>query len=70
MSVTEWLMLLTSYHLPVGVHRCRLEPRNRIWILLYEKAIQLAYGTSVVLLWWPLMIEIIQTMAPDASLQQ
>jgi hypothetical protein len=35
---------------PLAPHRCRFESRLGLWILSCEEAIQLAYGTSVVLL--------------------
>jgi hypothetical protein len=35
---------------PLDSHRCRLEPRQRHWFLTWMKTIQLAYGTSAVLL--------------------
>jgi hypothetical protein len=35
---------------PLAPHRCGFESRQGLWILSCEEAIQLAYGTSVVLL--------------------
>jgi hypothetical protein len=45
--LAKWLRLLTSNHLSYTA--VSLNP-GRLWILLCEKAIQLTYGTSLVLL--------------------
>jgi hypothetical protein len=38
---------------PLAPHRCGFESRQGLWILSCEEAIQLANGTSVVLLSFP-----------------
>jgi hypothetical protein len=49
---------------PLAPHRCVLESRQGLWILSCEEAIQLAYGTSVVLLRCPFVPEIMHGRAP------
>jgi hypothetical protein len=43
---------------PLAPQRCRFESHQIHWILSCEEAIQLAYGTSVVLLMCPVVPEI------------
>jgi hypothetical protein len=62
-SVAEWLRSLTS-------NRCRLESRQGLWILSCEETIQLAYGTSVVLLMCPFVPEIMHGRAHEVFLHQ
>jgi hypothetical protein len=50
--------------------RCGYESRQGLWILSYEEAIQLAYGTSVVLLRCPFVPEIMHVRAPEVFLHQ
>jgi hypothetical protein len=49
-------------------HRCGLESRQGLWILSCKEAIQLAYGTSVVLLRCPFMPEIMHGRASEVFL--
>jgi hypothetical protein len=51
-------------------HRCGFESRPGLWILSCEVAIQLAYGTSVVLLRCPFVPEIMHGRAPEVFLHQ
>jgi hypothetical protein len=62
--MAEWLRLLPSNH------RCGFESRQEIWILSFEKAIQMAYGTSVVLLRCPFVPEVMHGRAPEVFLHQ
>jgi hypothetical protein len=55
---------------PLALHRCGFESRQGLWILSCEEAIQLAYGTSVVLLRFPFVPEIIHGRAPEVFLHQ
>jgi hypothetical protein len=56
---------------PLACHRCGFESRQGLWILSCEGAIQLAYGTSVVLLRCPFVPEIIiQGRAPKVFLHK
>jgi hypothetical protein len=55
---------------PLVPHRCGFESRQGLWILLCEEAIQLAYGTSVVLLRCPFVPEIMHGRAPEVFLHQ
>jgi hypothetical protein len=49
-------------------HRCGFVSRQGLWILSCEEAIQLAYGTSVVLLRCPFVPEIMHGKAPEVFL--
>jgi hypothetical protein len=72
-SVAEWLRSWTSNHLPltaVGSNPERDESRKGLRILSCEEAIQLAYGTSVVLLRCPLVPEIMHGRAHEVFLHQ
>jgi hypothetical protein len=53
---------------PLAPHRCGFE--SRLWILSCEEAIQLAYGTSVVILRCPFVPEIMHGRAPEVFLHQ
>jgi hypothetical protein len=55
---------------PLAPHRCGFESRQGFWILSCEEAIQLAYGTSVVLLKCPFVPEIMHGRAPEVFLHQ
>jgi hypothetical protein len=55
---------------PLAPHRCGFESRHGLWILSCEEAIQLAYGTSVVLLRCPFEPEIMHGRAPEVFLHQ
>jgi hypothetical protein len=55
---------------PLAPHRCGFESRQVLWILACEEAIQLAYGTSVVLLRYPFVPEIMHGRAPEVYLHQ
>jgi hypothetical protein len=55
---------------PLAPHRCGFESRKELWILSCEEAIQLAYGTSVVLLRCPFVIEIMHGRAPEVFLHK
>jgi hypothetical protein len=55
---------------PLAPHRCGFESRQGLWILSFEEAIQLAYGTSVVLLRCPFVPEIMHGRAPEVFLHQ
>jgi hypothetical protein len=50
---------------PLAPHRCGFESRQGLWILSCEEAIQLAYGTSVVLLRCPFVPEIMHGSAHE-----
>ena len=49
---------------------CVFESCQGLWILSYEEAIWLDYGTSVVLLRWPFVLEIMLGGAPEVFLHQ
>jgi hypothetical protein len=55
---------------PLAPHRCKFESRKGVWIFSYEEAIQLAYGTSVVLLRCPFVPEIMHGRAPEVFRHQ
>jgi hypothetical protein len=55
---------------PVAPHHCGFESRQGHWILSCEEAIELAYGTSVVLFRCPFVPEIIHGGAPEIFLHQ
>jgi hypothetical protein len=55
---------------PLALHHCGFESRQGLGILSCEEAIQLAYGTSLVLLRCPLMSEIMHGRAPEVFLHQ
>jgi hypothetical protein len=55
---------------PLAPHRCGFESRQGLWILSFEEAIQLAYGTSVVLLRYPFVPEIMHGRAQEVFLYQ
>jgi hypothetical protein len=55
---------------PLAPHHCGFESRQGLWILSCEEAIQLAYGTSVVLLRCPFVPEIIHGRALEVFLHQ
>jgi hypothetical protein len=55
---------------PLAPHRCGFESRQGLWILSCEEAIQLAYGTSVVLLRCLFVPEIMHGRAPEVFLHQ
>jgi hypothetical protein len=55
---------------PLAPLRCGLESRQGIWILSCEEDIQLAYGTSVVLLRFLIMPEKMQGRDPEVFLNQ
>ena len=46
--MAEWLRVVDLQSL--APHHCGFESHQGLWILSYAEAIQLAYGTSVVLL--------------------
>ena len=50
-------------------HNCGFVSRRGIWILSCQKAIQLAYGTSVVLLRCPIVPEITRGFSPQVKLE-
>jgi hypothetical protein len=52
---------------PLAPYRCGFEYRQGLWILSCEEAIQLAYGTSVVLLRFPFVPKIMYVRAPEVS---
>jgi hypothetical protein len=54
----------------LALHRCGFESGQGLWILSCEEAIQLAYGTSMVLLRCPFVPEIMHGTAPEVFLQQ
>jgi hypothetical protein len=54
----------------IAPHLCGFESRQGIWILSCEEAIQLAYGTSVVLLRYPFVPEIMHGRAHEVFLHQ
>jgi hypothetical protein len=51
-------------------HRCRFKSQQGLWIISCEEAIQLAYGTSVVLFRCPFLPEIMHGRAPEVFLHQ
>jgi hypothetical protein len=55
---------------PLAPHRCGCVSWQRLWILSCEEAIQLAYGTAVVLLRRPLVPEVMHRKAPEVFLHQ
>jgi hypothetical protein len=55
---------------PLAPNRCGFESRQGLWILSCEEAIQLAYGTSVVLLRCPFVPEIMHGGAFEVFLHQ
>jgi hypothetical protein len=55
---------------PLAPHCCGFESRQGLCILSCEEAIQLAYGTSVVLLRCPFVPEIMHGRAPEVFLHQ
>jgi hypothetical protein len=55
---------------PLAPNRCGFESRQGVWILSCEEAIQLAYGTSVVLLRCPFVPEIMHGRASEVFLYQ
>jgi hypothetical protein len=55
---------------PLAPHCCGFESQKGLWILSWEEAIKLAYGTSVVLLRCLFMPEIMQGRAPEVFLHQ
>jgi hypothetical protein len=55
---------------PLALHRCGFKSRQGLLILSCEEAIQLAYGTSVVLLRCPFVPEIMHGRAPEVFLHQ
>jgi hypothetical protein len=50
---------------PFAPHHCGFGSGQGLWILSCDEAIQLAYGTSVVLLRCPFMPEIMHRRAPE-----
>jgi hypothetical protein len=66
--VAKWLRLLTSNDLPLTA--VGSNPDRDFGILSCEKAIQLAYGMSVVLLRRPFVPEIMHGWAPEVFLHQ
>jgi hypothetical protein len=63
--MTDFAVFITIF-----VHLCGFKSRQGLWILSCEEAIQLAYGTSVVLLRCPFVSEIIHGRAPEVFLHQ
>jgi hypothetical protein len=55
---------------PLAPHLCGFESQQGLWIPLCEEAIQLAYGTSVVLLRYQFVPEIMYERAPEVFLHQ
>jgi hypothetical protein len=55
---------------PLAPHRCRFESLQGIWILSCEEAFQLAFGTSVVLIRFRFVPEIMHGRAPEVFLHQ
>jgi hypothetical protein len=55
---------------PLAPHRCWFEACQGLWILSCESAIQLAFGTSVVLLGCLFVPEIMHGRAPEVFLHQ
>jgi hypothetical protein len=55
---------------PLAPHRCGFEFRQGLWIISCEEAIQLAYGTSVVLLRCSFVPQIMHGGAPEVFLHQ
>jgi hypothetical protein len=58
------------YFKPLAPHRCGFESLHELSILSCEEAIKLAYGTSVVLLRYPFMPELMLGRAPEIFLRQ
>jgi hypothetical protein len=54
---------------PLAPRRCGFESLQGLWILSCEEAIQLAYGTLVVLLRYPFVPEIMHGRAPEVFLK-
>jgi hypothetical protein len=54
----------------LALHRCGFKSVQRLWILSCEETIQLAYGTSVVLLRCQFVSEIMHGGAPEVFLHQ
>jgi hypothetical protein len=62
------ILLYLSYILdfkPLAPHRCGFESRQELWVLSCEEAIQLVYGSSVVLLRCPFVPKIMHGRAPE-----
>jgi hypothetical protein len=55
---------------PLAPHRCWFKSQQGLWIFSCEEAIQLAYGTPVVLLGFPFLPEIMHGRAPEVFLHQ
>jgi hypothetical protein len=55
---------------PLAPYRCGFESLQGLWILSCEQAIQLAYGTLVVLLRFPYLPEIMHGRAPEVFLHK
>jgi hypothetical protein len=55
---------------PLAPHLCGFESVQGLWIISREEAIQLAYGTSVVLLRYPFVPEIMHGRAPEVFFHQ
>jgi hypothetical protein len=55
---------------PLALHHCGFESHQVLWILSCEEAIQLAYGTLVVLLRCMSMLKILHGCAPKFFLHQ
>jgi hypothetical protein len=55
---------------PLAPHRCWFESRQDLWILSFEEDIQLAYGTSMVILRCPFVPEIMHRRATEVFLHQ
>jgi hypothetical protein len=55
---------------PLAPHHCGFESPQGLWILSCEEAIQLAYGTLVVLLRCPFVPEIMNRRAPEVFFHQ
>jgi hypothetical protein len=55
---------------PLVPHHCGFESRQGLWILTCDEAIQLAYGTSVILLRCPFVPEIMHGRATEVFLHQ
>jgi hypothetical protein len=52
---------------PLAHHHCGFETRQGLWILSYEEAVDVVYGTSVVLLRCPFVPEIMDGRAPEVE---
>jgi hypothetical protein len=55
---------------PLALHRFGFESLQGLWILSCEEAIQLAYGTSVVLLRCTFVPEVMHGRVPEVFLHQ